>query len=1118
MALVHHANQYLITDGYEERQGMGEILGLGSLFWEREFHRRGLLPLLQMHLDYRVPLNLHMSGTLIETLAWHYPESFAQIKRLLRAGLLEIVGSAFSQNVMPFFSEDYNLRQMNEELWLFRRHLGVDPSRVKTFWVPERVWDTEKLARSIRNEELLNGGYSRVLLDDRLLYEAGERYMGSERERFDQGGLLEAETFRLWEIEDGEGLCALPISKRLRYAIPPGDCDAWQGLHALFGWLADLRDGEVLAVYGDDLERAAGVGGWEPVHPEGYEQLLRWLSGNENVRAVLINDWAEGRKPAGVRRIDQGTFYELAQLWNAGEDYRGWMEDPQCVEHRKHLSRAERALIEAEKRGADKGLIELGWKHLLHSSYETSWHNRAEENPGRDFSHLHEGRGMWLAPWAAALTSHARCCHVIARAAEWSASRDGEAHAEIADADGDGEEELILKNDFIYAVFSPTRGGRLIYLFDLTGRAGRLCIGNVSDDWNLQEEVNRYMDCPRNHPGALADVGYEHDRYEAIFVKARGETACVNLINVEESSGMRGAEKRLSLSSEAGCLCVSYALPPEHWRLSTEVCLSPDYYRLLRNGRRGVSEYNGRDWRGWQNGGGRVWVRVDSSQSTLWDKPYQAESGHGFNLRVTSFSKDFHLELGIGIPKASPCPHRTNGKSARSGGRRRRLRDLAQDSVSQISLARTTDRNVGGFSAVEEGQQPPHGSQALHVGPDGDESGDARASFRVAASDPAADDTRLRPAKEIVSSRTRAARSLVYKELVTSPQFIRQFFNRHLPSVRQRNMRVRSCRIRVLRPHHNKLTIEYNVRIGSGKNSDGFTQTFVGTWREDERNREMHDLLCALRDTGFDERDGLSVALPIAYWNSLHLRLREKVSGKLLRELLYYPDTDWDAPMRTVAAWIAKLHVTDLRVARRAHRRSETKYLRGWLRDMLACEESWIAHERERIEDLMEELIALHEERKPHSLCLTHGDFHPENIFVRGKTLTVIDFEQSELGDPAGDLGYLLAELDIQAMRYWEKRGGRSPLDVERMKEILLEEYARKRQRAGAPLWTPFYMARTYLKHLMHTVRMKGSESRQSVTLWLDKTEGRLDELRDALARKGERAARHAAAAAVKAP
>jgi starch synthase len=135
LALVHHANQQVITELYADRDGIGEILGLARR-QRAPSTSHGLLSLLQMHLAYRVPLNLHMSGTLVETVAWHCPEMFPLLRRLRRAGLLEMIGSTSSQNIMPFFSDEQNIRQMEEELWLYRRHLGCDPAGVTTFWCP----------------------------------------------------------------------------------------------------------------------------------------------------------------------------------------------------------------------------------------------------------------------------------------------------------------------------------------------------------------------------------------------------------------------------------------------------------------------------------------------------------------------------------------------------------------------------------------------------------------------------------------------------------------------------------------------------------------------------------------------------------------------------------------------------------------------------------------------------------------------------------------------------------------------------------------------------------------------------------------------------------------------
>ena len=650
LALVHHANQYVIADDYGDREGVNDILGLG-----RDGIQKGLLPLLQMHLRYQVPLNLHLSGTFIEALAWHCPQSFSFITRLREAGLLELVGSTFAQNIMPFFSDAYNLRQMNEELWLYRRQLGWDLDEVKTFWVPERVWNTKKMAHLLQSRHLLNGGYRFVLLDDRLLFPVGESYPGSAREKFDREEPLLAETFHAWEIAGGNGLVMLPICKRLRYLIPPdgdGDC---RGLPEIFEWLASAQDQQSLAVYGDDLEKVAGVGGWDRLHLQRYEKFLGWLKDNSWIHPVLIGGWAAKHSPAGEREIEHGTFYELAQMWSAGEDYRGWYEDPRCSEHRQYLVRAERSLAESEERGADRGLLELGWKHLLHCSYETSWHDpcnydlavrEGDQDPRR------------LAGWAAALASHARSCAVVTSAAEWFVHRDGRAHADLADIDGDGELELVLKNDHLFAVLSPNRGGRLTCLLDLTGRRGRLVVGNISDDWNLQEELNRYMDQPRNHPGAFADVGHEHDRYEPVLFNHEGRIVQALLCNVEPQSALCGAKKQFSLEARDRFICVDYILPGGIWRVSTEVCFSPDYYRLLRHGRAGVVAIRGRNWKGWRNRSACSWLRIDPGQSTIWDRPYQKECGHGFNSRITSFSREFHLELGVGTPPLESCHRR----------------------------------------------------------------------------------------------------------------------------------------------------------------------------------------------------------------------------------------------------------------------------------------------------------------------------------------------------------------------------------------------------------------------------------------------------------------------------
>jgi len=722
------------------------------------------------------------------------------------------------------------------------------------------------------------------------------------------------------------------------------------------------------------------------------------------VRPVLIGAWGAERSPAGVRNVERGTFFELARSWSAGEDYCGWYEDPDCAKHRAYVQRSERALREAEQAGADPALLDLGWKHFLHCCYETAWHEAY-------FSPEHRPR---LAGFAAALTSHARSAIMIARAARWATERDGAAHAESVDIDEDGSPELVLKNSQLLAVFSPRWGGRLTHLFDYTGRSGRIVVGNPTDDWNLQEDLHRYMDCPRNHPGALADVGHEHDRYEVAHVEGYGRSVQAILRNAQSESPLRGAEKAVRLAAGDACLSVSYALPPGVRRLGIEACFSPDYARLLREGSRGLCPMNGPRWRGWRSGGARVWLRIDPRQSTLWDTPHQERSGHGLNLRVTSFSRRFRLEVGVGSPSGPGRPVVSSGAA----------------------------------HALESRRVPPV---------------------------PAAD-----------------------------PHLMRRLLSRHLRAPLGVRAEVKECRVRVLKPHHDRLILQYDLTFGDKRGRVRLERSLVGAWRQDERGRQIYEVLRALRQSGFDGASGLSVPQPLGYFPRVRLVMMEKAGGSLLRQWIYNPSTDWPAMMPPVARWLATLHMSGVRVSRRLTAKEETGTIQGWLADLEASDAPWLDHERGRTAALLREILARLSQQDRRALRLIHGDCHLENILVRNGEVTVIDWEHAAMADPALDLGYLLGQVEIQSDRYWWSKGLANPLDAARLTSALLDEYCRTAPRPS-PTLLPLYQARAYIQHIVHTLRMKGAEDPSHVTRWLDRAADRLGSAQDGRVRADRR-------------
>ena len=175
------------------------------------------------------------------------------------------------------------------------------------------------------------------------------------------------------------------------------------------------------------------------------------------------------------------------------------------------------------------------------SCWETAWHTPSCGVHGDPTNHGEPS------PWSKAVASHVRHALVIAEAAHWMTHRDGAAHACLSDVDHDGEDELIVKNDKFFAVFTVRWGARLVYLFNVEGTNGKMVIGNPCDDWNWQEELNKFMHIPANHPGALTDLRFEDDRYEVNLHSTYGDAVEVQFVNSERRSAAHSRRRNLGL-------------------------------------------------------------------------------------------------------------------------------------------------------------------------------------------------------------------------------------------------------------------------------------------------------------------------------------------------------------------------------------------------------------------------------------------------------------------------------------------------------------------------------------------------------------------------------------------
>jgi starch synthase len=183
-----------------------------------------------------------------------------------------------------------------------------------------------------------------------------------------------------------------------------------------------------------------------------------------------------------------------------------------------------------------------------------------------------------------------------------------------------------------------------VYLFSVGGNRGLMVVGNPSDDWNWMEELNRYMEVPRNHPGAFADIGFENDRYTTTILSADGPTVHAQLTH-DHSAAAHGLAKNIVLPSyEANKLIVTYTLPESLPGLGIECGFSPDYLNLLRYGRSIMQHSETASCRGFHTREAAVFVHKNGGQ-VEWAASSCEEFGHG--ARITLYARDRQFSLSI---------------------------------------------------------------------------------------------------------------------------------------------------------------------------------------------------------------------------------------------------------------------------------------------------------------------------------------------------------------------------------------------------------------------------------------------------------------------------------------
>ncbi len=246
------------------------------------------LPLIETLSDYpSLPVNLHVSGSLVDWLAVRHPAYVQRLRDLAVAGRIELLGGAYHDPILPMLSHTDRRGQIDS----FSRRLGqLFGQRPRGMWPPERVWEPSLAA------DMAACDIEHVVLDDFHFHASG---LTNDRLR---GYYLTEAAGQLVALFAGD--------EQLRYLIPFAEPE--ETIAYLRG-IAKTTSGGVM-IYADDAEK---FGAWPGMHERMYDRqwlrrFLSALSANADwLQVTTLGECIDFVPPLGKVYVPEGSYREM---------------------------------------------------------------------------------------------------------------------------------------------------------------------------------------------------------------------------------------------------------------------------------------------------------------------------------------------------------------------------------------------------------------------------------------------------------------------------------------------------------------------------------------------------------------------------------------------------------------------------------------------------------------------------------------------------------------------------------------------------------------------------------------------------------------------------------------
>jgi hypothetical protein len=246
-------------------------------------------------------------------------------------------------------------------------------------------------------------------------------------------------------------------------------------------------------------------------------------------------------------------------------------------------------------------------------------------------------------------------------------------------------------------------------------------------------------------------------------------------------------------------------------------------------------------------------------------------------------------------------------------------------------------------------------------------------------------------------------------EILTSPEIMVELFRKHVLVLYPEHWVIKRCCPRIIKRRlGSRQVIAYRLYMSAGDSPKTKILDVIGKRYADraEGERAFRTLELFWKN-GFGQGSELRVPRPLGYLREFNLLLQEKARGTPLSLELARGTPASITGLKVAADWLARLHAMNgasggiISLAEDETRAKQFANSLGELYPSLAGE----------LEELSADIMHRTSSFKDVQLAPIHGDFHPENIFVRGASVTVIDFDNCAKADPARDLGYIVAQM-----------------------------------------------------------------------------------------------------------